>query len=402
MLKVFDVCGSAVACVSRRFSVCASIWLVVLLVSHSSPAQSMLDDFADAEDGRFDVGSWLEKPFGFMPVGTIITEPAIGVGIAGGIVFFHPPEGMDEPNEFDPAKLAAVPPSMSGVLGLITDNESWLAGGFHVGHWRQDSIRYTGAFIYPSLNLNFYGGGDTPDFVRGLSYNLEGWLLLQELLFRIDQSNVFLGGRLSVSDIRSKFKIPALPPGIDRWEIDYDAVGAGFVLVYDSVDNTFTPNSGVEAEISTMVYNTEGLLGFREEHQITSLQGSRFWQMRDDLVLGWHLAGEFGSGDIPFFALPDITLRGIPAMRYQDTHAVMTEVELRWDLDSRWSLVGFGGVGGVAEALDEFDNSQARWAGGGGFRYLLAKGLGIRAGLDVAAGPEEVVVYVQVGQAWSF
>ena len=151
-----------------------------------------------------------------------------------------------------------------------------------------------------------------------------------------------------------------------------------------------------------MMYNGTGLLGVRDEHQITTLEGSKFWPVRDNLVVGWHVAAELGSGDIPFYALPDIDLRGIASMRYQDTHALMTEAEIRWDLDARWSLVGFGGVGAVAESLDEFDDSKARWSGGAGFRYLLARELGLRAGLDIALGPEEWVIYVQVGQAWGF
>jgi hypothetical protein len=35
-----------------------------------------------------------------------------------------------------------------------------------------------------------------------------------------------------------------------------------------------------------------------------------------------------------------------------------------------------------------------------GFRYLIARLLGIHAGLDVARGPEGNAVYIQVGSPW--
>jgi hypothetical protein len=34
-------------------------------------------------------------------------------------------------------------------------------------------------------------------------------------------------------------------------------------------------------------------------------------------------------------------------------------------------------------------------------RYLIARKLGLYAGIDVARGPEDTVVYVQVGSAWN-
>ena len=38
--------------------------------------------------------------------------------------------------------------------------------------------------------------------------------------------------------------------------------------------------------------------------------------------------------------------------------------------------------------------------GGVGFRYRLARELGLQAGLDVARGPEDTSVYLTVGSAW--
>jgi hypothetical protein len=40
------------------------------------------------------------------------------------------------------------------------------------------------------------------------------------------------------------------------------------------------------------------------------------------------------------------------------------------------------------------------WNAGGGFRYLLARQFGVRAGLDVARGPEDWAWYVVFGNAW--
>ncbi len=50
--------------------------------------------------------------------------------------------------------------------------------------------------------------------------------------------------------------------------------------------------------------------------------------------------GKTASGDIPFYDLPYMDLRGIPAMRYQDKNVVVGEMEARWDFTTLVTLTG--------------------------------------------------------------
>ena len=110
---------------------------------------------------------------------------------------------------------------------------------------------------------------------------------------------------------------------------------------------------------------------------------------------------DFSAGDVPFYALPAINLRGIPANRYQNSHVVVTELEARWDVTLRWSLVGFFGAGWSYSGAGTSDTDNGPFpAGGGGFRYLLARQAGMQVGIDVARGPEDTAFYIQVGGAW--
>jgi outer membrane translocation and assembly module TamA len=87
-------------------------------------------------------------------------------------------------------------------------------------------------------------------------------------------------------------------------------------------------------------------------------------------------------------------------MRYQGDNVLTTEIETRWNVNERWSLVFFGGVGRTADSLSDFSDSENRWAGGTGFRYLMARALGMFTGIDIARGPEDWAFYIQVGSAW--
>ena len=102
-------------------------------------------------------------------------------------------------------------------------------------------------------------------------------------------------------------------------------------------------------------------------------------------------------GDVPFYTLPYINLRGIPFNRYQGSQVLQTELEAMYKFTDRWAVVPFAGVGATADALDEFGSSDPKFAGGLGFRYLIARKLRLASGVDIARGPEDWAIYFTVG-----
>ena len=117
-------------------------------------------------------------------------------------------------------------------------------------------------------------------------------------------------------------------------------------------------------------------------------------------MLGGRIDGRTSSGDVPLYQLPYIDLRGIPVARYQGRDIAVAETELRWNVSMRWALVGFVGAGRTWGEYDGSSDPEIEVAGGAGFRYLIARRLGLFVGIDVAQGPEEGAVYLQVGSAW--
>jgi len=108
-------------------------------------------------------------------------------------------------------------------------------------------------------------------------------------------------------------------------------------------------------------------------------------------VIGGRVDVRAARGDVPFYQLPFIEMRGIPFFRYQDADVALAEAELRWNATPRWAFVAFAGRGHAGE-------TASAW--GVGFRRLMARRLGIYMGVDVAKGPEETAFYIQAGSAW--
>ena len=123
--------------------------------------------------------------------------------------------------------------------------------------------------------------------------------------------------------------------------------------------------------------------------------------MVEPWTLGLRVDFDSIDGDAPFYAVPYINLKAIPALRYQGEKVISTEARLNWTFHPRWQLAGFVGVGRTSEdSISDLGDSPSRVTQGVGFRYMVARKLGANIGLDYATGPEDDVVYVSFGTRW--
>ena len=153
----------------------ALVILSLLQLSSNVHAGSFMDKFIDPKDGKFDTSDWLLQHRGFLPVPIIVTEPAVGYGGGAALLFFH--QSMDEKiaqQQIDTGetvngkKKKLLPPSISGLFGVITENETWSVGGFHFGSWKEDRIRYTGGLAKASVNIAYYGRSENSLLQNGI------------------------------------------------------------------------------------------------------------------------------------------------------------------------------------------------------------------------------------------
>jgi hypothetical protein len=83
-----------------------------------------------------------------------------------------------------------------------------------------------------------------------------------------------------------------------------------------------------------------------------------YWPLKDNWIFGFRFEGLQAIQDPPFYMLPYISLRGIPAMRYQGWQTYVVETEQRFDLAMRWSLVAFAGYGKAINLDESFSGGR--------------------------------------------
>ncbi|MBK9088173.1 MAG: BamA/TamA family outer membrane protein [Holophagales bacterium] len=185
------------------------------------------------------------------------------------------------------------------------------------------------------------------------------------------------------------------PPGSRRPSSTRPSRASGPFVEWDTRNNTLTPSSGVNVKASAMFLGS--WLGGDNDFERYTGTARFYWDPSPRFVLAARLQGQGVSGDPPFYALPFISLKGIPVMRYQGETAASVDGEVRWNVWKRWWVVAFAGAGWTDDAPGLSKEGESVNAGGFGFRYLLARRLGLQAGIDVAKGPEEYAIYVVAG-----
>jgi len=387
---------------SNQRVICSCLLLLGIFLSGTlkpTPSDAFLDAIKDPTDGNIDLSQWLASKQGFLPIVLPITEPAVGAGAAVAAMFLH--QSLEELESDKTPTGKARPPSISVVGGMGTENGTWGAFAGHLGIWAEDKLRYLGGIGGASVNLKYYGIAD--DLGNDAKkYTIAGAGLVQELTARLGASDFFAGARYTFFRVNSRFnneeEIQGIPE-VSKREFESNNGGLGVILGYDSRDNIFTPNRGINAKVRTTFYGT----AFGGDFQYQKVEGFciGYLDVHPRLVLGLRVDGKFSFDDVPFYALPFIDMRGVPAMKYQGKDVILAETEARWNFLGRWSAVGFAGVGRAASNFEHVESSKVVFTQGLGFRYRIARLFGMDAGIDVAHGPGQWAVYIQVGSAWA-
>ena len=348
--------------------------------------------FRSPDDGWLDVSGFLDETYGFLPLVTPITEPAVGYGAAVGLAFISQPLGE--------ARAGFGRPDITLVGAAGTETGTWGVVIADVRHWLQDRLETQIGFTHLSVNLDFHGiGHDRLLDEHPLGYNLETTGGVVRAKYRLGDSPLWAGLGYAYAATHVTFDRSAGTPGLPQFRRHSRVGGFTPSLTYDTRDNLFTPTRGTFAEAAVGVFDPA--LGSDDPFQRVQLAVLHFVPLASTLFLGLRADAAATFGDAPFYLRPFISLRGAPIMRYQGEEIAQGEAELRWQFWKRFSVVGFAGVGGVWNDAERFHNGRTVATGGVGFRYELARKYGIHVGLDLAFGPDNTAVYVQVGSAWA-
>lgn len=351
--------------------------------------------FKDSLDHKFDLSDWVLKANGFIPIPYVITEPALG-NFGGALFTVFIDQNTPYQDSID-AKLVTthVKPNIYGGGGGYTANNSWFAGGLASGVIKKWRANYRVATAYADLNLSFYQEFPTIG-EQSFEFNIRTLPIMGQLVKQIGRSPWYVG----LDYLFLKTELGNQNPNYNSPKEANSIVSKMSLLVdYDSRDNIFTPNSGFRW--NTLLGSSSEIIG--SDYNYTSINSAAFWYLpvSKNMVSGFRAEYQQVFGDVPFYMKPYVNMRGIPVMRYQGDIIALAETEWRWDFTPRYSLVAFGGAAKALPENSSFQEEPWRVSGGMGGRYLIARKLKLRMGLDIAHGPEDWAYYIVFGTNWN-
>ncbi len=351
--------------------------------------------FRDSVDGKLDMSDWVLEAHGFIPIPVLITEPALG-DIGGALipVFITRNEPYID-TVGQKVVVERVRPNLYGAAGAYTANGTWLVGAAASGTIRAWRAQYRLATGYADVNLEFYRERPN-DETYSFEFNIQTTPIFGQLLKQLKRGSHWYAGlnylflKTELKRTNTEFHTPD----------DVEAIISRVVMVvdYDQRYNIFTPDKGFRINLSYSI--SDEFMGSDYDYTMTSDAMFGYMPVGKKLIAAIRADYQQVWGDAPFYLLPFINMRGIPVARYQGKITTLVETEWRFDFASRWSMVAFGGAGKAIGEWSDFSDSDFRASGGLGGRYLLARKLKLRMGLDIAHGPEDFAYYMVFGTSW--
>ncbi len=358
----------------------------------------------------FSLVSAQKKMFGFAPLQDTVAVEKNGFFMLP-LIYFTPDTRwafggagvyyFKVPPKYDYEKLTRV--SYIQFLADYTQNKQLDTWGIWNIFSRNENYLFKGELRYRNFPDRFYGIGNSTT---------------------IDQEEKYAYNLISIKSLALKKIKPSFFIGLDyhfEWEYGFSLAeggmleqgnitgynggtgsAIGFVSVLDSRDNAINARSGRLAELSTYLYSE--LLG--SSFRFFALNGiyQQYWSVGKNKTIAFQSRIRLNFGDVPFLDMStaggDDLLRGYPKNRFRDRHFIGSQVEYRYPLLWRFSMVSFVGLGDVFNSVSDIKANTLKYSIGSGLRFVVnpAERLNIR--VDYAVGREGGYFYFSVAEAF--
>ncbi len=334
-------------------------FMALPLTAHAGPEDNIDEYIEDAHQGANAVpakGNLVAVP---IPV----SNPTVGTGLQAVLMYLHP-KRLDDSRS---------PNANSGLAGMYTDTNSWLAGIFHDNYWAEDKYRFTGFLGWGEFNLAYYGIGDD-SILRDnpIDYELTVFSFMPQFQRRIPSTENWFGGvHYLYIDSDNRFKTSQLIPGLPDVQGRIRSAGLGLLTTYDSRDNNYYPTQGQWFQAKWTNYG-EHWGGDQGYNKFTGFI-NHYQPVGSQAVLALRGNIQASEGDTPFFDLPFLNLRGVSRSRYQDQFTLSMHAEGRYKFRPRWGTVAFVEAGWFGDDFGNLSSSRTIVSYGGGVRWQVTK-----------------------------
>jgi outer membrane protein assembly factor BamA len=313
---------------------------------------------------------------------------------AGGLVNYYFRESK--------SKITSRPSSIMPSV-IYTQNKQILAELSTYLYWKDEKYYVESYAAYIKFPDKFYGIGNntseddeedyTPRFVRfkinfqkrirpglylGMKYELE-----RSKLTEVEEDGLLAKGDILGSD-----------GGI--------ASGGGLLASWDTRNSVYCPSRGGFHQLSATFFKSA--LGSDFDFNRYTFDFRQYLPLFSSHVLAFQCYLNTITGDPPFQMLSLLggarMMRGYYEGRYRDKNMIVFQADYRMPVWKRFGMVGFAGLGDVADKVSDFLLSDFKYSFGCGIRYQLSPEEKINLRLDFGFGEGSSGIYITLKEAF--
>lgn len=270
-------------------------------------------------------------------------------------------------------------------------------------YWKDETYHLKGYISYIKFPDKFYGIGNNTSEDDEEDYTPENVLLLLNFQLKIRQG-LYLGVQYEFEDSKIKeVEEDGLLVAKDILGSEGGRVsGAGILINWDTRNNIYYPSSGSFHQLSSILFSN--VLGSDYDFNSYNLDSRKYFPLFSSHVLAFQGYINIITGDPPFQMLSLLggqnLMRGYYTGRYRDKNMIAFQVEHRFPVWWRFGMVGFVGVGDVADKIRNFERRNFKPSVGLGIRYLFNRKEMMNLRLDFGYGKDTAGFYITFLEAF--
>ena len=327
----------------------------------------------------------------------IAAIPMINYNRTQGIVVGAMASGFYKINKNDTIS----PSSSTGVIGIYTEQKSYVVLGYSQLYFAEDRWRVLAAAGIMDINFQFYLENPSTSVGNYYDYSTKANLLVLQVQRNIFK-RIYVGPTGSLINTETTYAFPGVS-GEDSVSIS-NLNNLGYIISNDTRDHVQYPTRGMFATFKNQFYRSWAGSDYEFERYI--LTYNHFFKLSKDSekkVLAVRANINIAAGNVPFEGQTVVggdDIRGYSQGRYRANQVYTLQAEYRWNFYKKWGLVAFAGLASAVAKIGDIPDSDILPGVGAGIRFRMLPSEKINIGIDGAVGKDDYSITFRIGEAF--
>jgi outer membrane protein assembly factor BamA len=293
------------------------------------------------------------------------------------------------------------PSSNVGLIGIYTQQKSYVVMGYSRLYFAEDRWRVTAAAGAMDIHFQFYFEDPAASGGNFYDYSTKANLLVLQVQRNIF-NRVYFGPTATLIKSTTTFAFPGVSGEDSVSKSNLNSIG--YIFSNDTRDHVQSPTRGMFANFKNQFYREWAGSDYKfERYIVTYNQFFKLSRKDDSKVLAARATFNVAAGDVPFEGQTVVggdDIRGYSQGKYRNDQVYTLQTEYRWNFYKKWGMVAFAGLASAVEKFSDIPKSEILPGVGAGLRFKMLPAEKINIGIDAGVGRGDYSITFRIGESF--